>query len=107
MRVKLENFDKNIQVFIRDCSYRPLSVNAEGEWNCVKPLQGYDYPRFHMYLKIEGKDAWANLHLDQKKPSYGNETMHSGDYDSELIAGEAERVLEIYRGSSKRNPFGL
>jgi len=99
MRLKLENFNKNIQAFVRDCGYRPLAVNAAGEWNSVKSLQGQNYPRFHMYLKKEGNDAWANIHLDQKKPSYGNETMHSGDYDSEVVEGEAGRIYTIFKRS--------
>lgn len=58
----------------------------------MKSLAGRDYPRFHMYLKKEGKAVTANIHLDQKKPSYEGSSAHGGDYDSEIIADEARRI---------------
>lgn len=95
MRIILENFNKNIQSFARDCGYRPLSMSQTGEMNCVRSLQGRDYPRFHIYIKKEGHSLIVNLHLDQKKPSYEGQRAHGGDYDSEFVEEEANRIKNI------------
>lgn len=60
----------------------------------MRPLGG-DYPRFHLYIKPELGGFVFSLHLDQKRPSYGNETAHSGDYESETVRDEAARITSI------------
>ena len=96
MRIRLENFNKNAQGFVRDCGYRPLSQTAEGELNCVRPLTGQDYPRFHCYIKEEHGALLINLHLDQKKPSYAGSSAHSGEYEGETVGEEAARIRNIF-----------
>jgi len=72
--------------FFRDLGYAPLEA---GQF--AKPSRGY--PRFHIYIK-EGKDNYLiNLHLDQKRPSYGKYTAHSGEYNSETVKIEAKRIM--------------
>ncbi|MBT4277490.1 hypothetical protein HOD96_01955 [Candidatus Falkowbacteria bacterium] len=52
------------------------------------------YPRFHVYADERGNDITINLHLDQKKQSYQNQTAHSADYgDSSALEEEKERIL--------------
>ena len=92
MKIKFPNFNGNVVKFVRDCGYQPISQTDRGELNCVKSLAGQDYPRFHCYLKKEGEDLLINMHLDQKKPSYGGETAHSGEYEGETIEAEARRI---------------
>ena len=92
MKIRLENFNKNIQNFIRDCGYQPIGRTPEGELNCARSLMGRDYPRFHCYIKQEGSDLIVNLHLDQKKPSYAGASAHSGEYEGELVEEEALRI---------------
>lgn len=94
MTFRLPNKSYNLINLVRDMGYRPLGYSDRGELNCVRPL-GADYPRFHLYLKEEPDALIFNLHLDQKKPSYEGSHAHSGDYDSELIREEAERIREI------------
>jgi len=57
------------------------------------------YPRFHIYLCVSRRasEAVINLHLDQKKPSYGGATAHSGEYEGELVKREAERIKELLK----------
>ena len=98
MKIRLENFRKNVQGFARDAGYRPLSQTAEGELNCVRPLAGQDYPRFHCYIKEEGGALLINLHLDQKKPSYAGSSAHSGEYEGEVVENEAARIRNIFGG---------
>ena len=95
MRIKLENFNKNVQSFVRDCGYRPLAMTIDGELNCVRPLAGQNYPRFHCYIKEENGALLINLHLDQKKPSYEGSSAHSGEYEGEIVESEAERIKSI------------
>ena len=96
MRIKLENFQRNVMEFVRACGYRPLEQNQNGELNCVRSLMGQDYPRFHCYLKQEGSNLLVNLHLDQKRPSYAGSSRHSGEYEGEVVENEAERIREIF-----------
>ena len=51
------------------------------------------YPRFHVYVNSEeNSQIDLNLHLDQKHVSYQGQKAHSGEYDSDLVAKEAERI---------------
>ncbi|MBI4094918.1 MAG: hypothetical protein HY435_01865 [Candidatus Liptonbacteria bacterium] len=93
MKFELPVRSLNIANVARELGYRPLGYTPDGEMNCVRPL-GADYPRFHLYLKETGDMFLFSLHLDQKRPSYGRETAHSGDYDGEVIEDEARRIKE-------------
>lgn len=84
-------FKENIHSLMRKAGYHFQGKNENNaELIFAKPPQGY--PRFHIYLKIDGENLIFNLHLDQKKPIYKGATAHSGEYDSELVATEAERI---------------
>ena len=85
--------NENLQTIMRRLGYKPIGHSDRGELNCVRPIAG-DYPRFHAYIKEEGDQLIFNIHLDQKRPSYGNETAHSGDYDSEVVRDEVAFIQE-------------
>ncbi len=59
----------------------------------VRPPKGF--PRFHLILKIEGENLIFNLHLDQKAPKYERTPAHAGEYESEIVKEEAERIKKI------------
>lgn len=88
------NQKENLISFVRRLGYKPLGYTPKNELNCVRSLSS-DYPRFHAYIKEEEGKFIFSLHLDQKKPSYEGATAHSGDYDSEIIKEEAERIREM------------
>ena len=71
-----------------------------GEMSFVKRVGGGDYPRFHIYVRTSAKGAVEiNLHLDQKKASYGGTTAHSGEYESEenkWLEHEAEIIKKEF-----------
>jgi len=94
MTFRLNNLGYNLPDLARRLGYRPLGTTDRGELNCVRPLGG-DYPRFHIYLQTDRAVLIFNLHLDQKRPSYAGTAAHAGDYDSETVRGEAERIKEI------------
>ncbi|MBI5220329.1 MAG: hypothetical protein HY978_00640 [Candidatus Liptonbacteria bacterium] len=94
MTFRLNNLGYNLPDLARRLGYKPIATTPGGELNCVRPLSG-PYPRFHVYLKADPKLLTFNIHLDQKKPSYEGATAHSGDYDSSVVQGEAERIKEL------------
>lgn len=68
-----------------------------GESSFVKRVGNADFPRFHIYVKTVGAGAEVNLHLDQKKTSYGGSIAHSGEYDSDgWVAREAEAIKKAF-----------
>ena len=61
----------------------------------VRVLSSGGYPRFHLYVD-EMDSAWIfKLHLDQKRPSYGNGHAHAGEYSGEVVEQEAARISGI------------
>ena len=95
MTFRINNLKYNVTELVRRFGYRPLAVTERGELNCVRPLQGQNYPRFHIYLVETPEVITFNIHLDQKKPSYEGATAHGGDYEGETVRDEVERIREI------------
>lgn len=98
MKIKLENFRNNILVFMRSCGYIFIERSPDDEWNFARSFSSGHYPRFHCYLKKEGSALMLNLHLDQKRPSYGGSSAHSGEYEGEIIDVEVQRIRQIFAG---------
>ena len=94
MQFQIYNKNYNLQNLVRQVGYKPIGVTDRGELNCVRPL-GADYPRFHLYIIEKPDIITLNLHLDQKKPVYEGATAHSGDYDSETVKEEAQRIRDV------------
>ncbi len=94
MTFKLNNLNYNVSQLVRQLGYRPLRYTPENELNCVRPIHG-DYPRFHIYLKVDKDVLTFNIHLDQKKPSYAGAPAHAGDYESETVKDEVQRIKDI------------
>ena len=84
-----EDLKENLYGFLRKCGYAPFHDSF------VKVLSGSGYPRFHLYLNETSDKHILNLHLDQKRPSYGKETAHSGEYNGEIVEKEADRIKEL------------
>lgn len=55
-------------------------------------LTGARFPRYHLYVEDRGENWDFNLHIDQKQPSYGDNHMHSGEYDGPVVETEAKRI---------------
>ncbi len=85
---------------MRRAGYSSAQLDPQtGEESFLRRLSGGDYPRFHAFIKRDGEFVFVNLHLDQKKPSYGSHTAHSGEYeDSELLEKEAEIIRKVFSG---------
>ena len=82
---------------MRELSYIEMQNHKTGETSYERPLQGTDYPRFHIYPSFIENKLILKLHLDQKKPSYEGSSAHSGEYTGEVIEKEAERIKNILK----------
>jgi len=95
MQFTIKNLQKSMNDVMRTIGYRPSYFQHEGETSIVRQLTGNDYPRFHLYIIQNGRDAIFKLHLDQKKPSYEGSRGHSGEYDGAAVEQEAERIKSL------------
>jgi len=87
-------FKVNVYSLMRKISYHFQGKNEEkSELIFVRPERGY--PRFHLYLKTEGKNLIFNLHLDQKRPIYKGATAHAGEYDGKVVEEEVKRIKQM------------
>ncbi len=101
------NSRENITSLVRLLGYKPIGYSDRGELNCVRPLMGQPYPRFHLYIAESPARVRFSLHLDQKRPSYEGATAHSGDYESDIVKEEGKRIQELAASSkpARKNPF--
>lgn len=90
------------RVLIRRCGYGEI-VNREGQISYIRVFGPSGYPRFHAYLDKTQDDFSINLHLDQKKPSYGGQTAHSGEYDGKVVEAESNRIAFIIQKFASRS----
>ena len=98
MKFVIEIKNENIVNISRKIGYRPMGINGQGEYSIIRPLTGNNYPRFHIYIKEERPGNFIfNLHIDQKKPSYGSSHAHSGEYEGDLIDREVERIKKLIK----------
>ena len=93
---------ESVDVVLRGLGYRYLFGNEKAEMSFVKPLGENFYPRWHLYVKQYDRSNNEtrydfSLHLDQKKPAYKGVTRHSGDYDSDIVNKEAERIKRYFQ----------
>jgi len=92
----------NIYNLIREIGYHFLNKDEKtGEMSFIRSLSENDYPRFHLYLVVEGENLILNLHLDQKKPIYKGAPAHAAEYDGEVVEKETERIKEILKYNAK------
>lgn len=94
MEFELKNLEKSVVSVAREIGYSIIDTKENGEYNLVRRLQGDNYPRFHIYLKVAGDRFMFNLHLDQKKPSYEGSHAHSGEYAGPVVETESDRIRE-------------
>lgn len=74
------------------CGYAKIIDRRMNKTSFAKRIHRDFYPRFHVYIKVEGESVIFDLHLDQKRPIYEGVTAHSGEYDGEVVEREGERI---------------
>ena len=95
MKIKIEAIKEAPVSLLRRAGY--VFQRKEGEeMSFVRPLARAGYPRFHMYVKVDVIDLIINIHLDQKKETYGSGTRHHGEYEeSPVLEEEVKRIKSI------------
>ena len=95
MKIEIGGVSENPVNMLRRAGYA-YQRNVEDEMSFVRPFSASGYPRFHMYVKVEGFNMTINIHYDAKKETYGEGTRHHGEYEDEGMLGkEAERLRKI------------
>lgn len=83
--------------FIRRCGYGLIYDRRSGKTSFIKRLSPNFYPRFHLYVnQVDENKIVLNLHLDQKKIKLNDKIIHAGDYESDLLRQEAERIKKYF-----------
>lgn len=77
---------------LRRAGYNYFKDPQSGEESFVLRLGSEFYPRFHVYVESSQATVTLDLHLDQKKPSYGSQSMHSGEYTGSTVEVEMHRI---------------
>lgn len=82
----------NTSVAVQRCGYAQFRDPRTGEFSFTRRLGSGFYPRFHLYVDERSDRLILNLHLDQKRPSYGTGHAHSGEYEGSTVEQEARRI---------------
>lgn len=96
-----EQLGMSPEQFLRQAGYAYIRDRHTGQDSFVRRLSKNYYPRFHMYPSHMGENVVFNLHLDQKRVSYDGANAHNGEYDSEVVVREMERLKEIIIKNSR------
>lgn len=96
MKINFEgNFTMHPKQLLRRAGYAEFLDPKIGKISYVRRLSGGFYPRFHVYIERTSGGFHITLHLDQKMPSYGKETAHSGEYAGVVVESEGGRLEQI------------
>ena len=98
MKFEISLEKENLLNIMRRVGYAPEPPAPTGEEVYYRSLGGR-YPRFHIYARMlpEEKMAIANLHLDQRQPSYQGSAVHGGEYEGQAVELEAARVKSMIK----------
>lgn len=95
MKITIEKIKENPTSLLRRAGYI-FQRNEGNEMSFIRPLARAGFPRFHMYASAAGTDLVINIHLDQKKETYGNSARHHGEYEDEgALKAEVKRIKAI------------
>lgn len=94
MQIEVKNILGNPVNNLRRLGYS-FQRHEGDEMSFVRPMAAAGYPRFHMYVKMNGTDMLINIHLDVKKETYGDDTRHHGEYGNDGALKEEVRRLKV------------
>ena len=89
-----QKFNTPTEQLIRRAGYGLVRDRRASQASYARRLGNGFYPRFHMYVNSEDP-LILSIHIDQKQASYEGQTAHSGDYDSDLVKQEAQRIYNM------------
>ena len=92
---------------MRQLGYIFIDDRRTGKQSYVRPIYREHYPRFHVYVSSGSNGGYLfDIHLDQKQASYEGSHMHNAEYDSPLLATEAQRIKQAL-GTSDSTSSGI
>lgn len=94
MKFLLNKPQRNVYNLLRELGYRFQKKEKE-ELVFIHWLGPTDYPRFHLYLKMN-ENLEFNLHLDQKRPTYKGVPAHCAEYEGKVVEKEVERIKQKF-----------
>ena len=95
MKITLNNSTGNPSNLLRRAGYQ-FQRHSGDQMSFIRPLSRSGYPRFHIYVSWNNQQLTLNLHLDQKRHTYGETTRHHGEYDNEgPLQEEIKRLKSI------------
>jgi hypothetical protein len=98
MRFTIANISTSPTTALRRAGYVFQHQTEQNEMSFVRVMGQGGYPRFHMYIKLDGRDLNVSFHIDHKKHTYGDDTRHHGEYEeSPVLDQEAARIKSIVR----------
>jgi hypothetical protein len=95
------------ETLIRRAGYAEHRDRHNPEMSYTHRLGSEFYPRFHVYIHHRNDGVVFNLHLDQKKSSYGTGAAHGGEYDGPTVEREGQRIQQFitnYQPLAKEEP---
>ncbi len=97
MKILIKSIPENPASLMRRAGY-VFQRQENAEMSFVRVFSQSGYPRFHCYTQVSGTDLTINLHLDQKKHTYGTgSTRHHGEYDDNgPVKEETERLIKLF-----------
>lgn len=101
MKIIIHPIAENPVSLLRRAGYA-FQRQENGEMSFVRILGSSGYPRFHCYAKLDKLTLTLNLHLDQKKHTYGETTRHHGEYENDgPLKEEITRLIAIFGEKAK------
>jgi len=95
MKIEIKDIKENPVNILRRMGYS-FQRKEGSEMSFVRPLARQGYPRFHIYASVLETTLVINIHLDQKKETYGDSGRHHGEYgDDGALKTEVERIRGI------------
>ena len=91
-----KKINQNIKVLMNRVGYHQHCDRRNNKVSYIRRLGSLNYPRFHVYIDQHGERTSFNLHLDEKKPSYGVGHRHSGQYNTEFVKKELIRIQSYF-----------
>lgn len=96
MKIHINPIAENPVSLLRRAGYA-FQRQENKEMSFVRSLGSGGYPRFHCYTILDGLSLTINLHLDQKRHTYGEATRHHGEYENDgPVKEEAARLLVLF-----------
>lgn len=79
MKIIIEKINSNPIRLMQRAGYAFQRKDGD-KMSFVRPFARSGFPRFHIYAKISQLGMELNIHFDQKKETYGEETRHCHDF---------------------------